>query len=679
MADGNVAAAIAASLKTAEQRNKLSEGMREAAKQALLTPTSNVQSLNPVAEDGNCLFTAIADQLSNNDDLKEYPGLLRLLAMDEIRDSSGGYEFEGLDKEAYIAKYREDSEYGGDNEINALSKVLNRPIKVFNFKDDGTIGIIDTTNNQSGRAPINLFYYGEDFKHYDSVRMKGITYPLAGPLPADAETKSLAEMKEFFSKEPSSSVINVPTPSSFASPAAGRSEEAVLPALVASHFLLSAATAKTAAESLPPVSTQAQPEVPSGQPEVPSTQPEVPSTQPEVPSTQPEVSATQTEVPAAQPEVSATQTEVPSTQPEVPAAQLKPPSARPEVLETQPEPSATRPAAAARIQQTQQTQLPLTTPSPPKPKSSLLGLFKLNVKPTCLGSEVITSDCTAKTLSDHLNTLTEMSANHLIKSDDPDLQNYNKLINSVSTERDPTVKAASQEILKRKYGDHHVQVIYNNDRVKALDVVSPYKAYAYRNNPALNWANPTGLTGEEKDLYDKNIKVIKALANPEIVADKDLSITILESLWFCGKNPDLGNDPRCFPAKVLGEFREYQNFKRQVDQFTHGVDTFKDGGWPELAKIVADVKNIVGTESLGSLDIAILPMISSSVATNETNETNEANEANETVRKEERRPVPSNIKRLIPSTKLGGGVPVLPGRGLGHLVNLSQMGKIPLR
>jgi len=193
----NLEKATAESLITSEQRKDLINALWMNAKAALEKSYPNkIESLNHVAADGNCLFSAIADQLTDGSTDKYVP-LLRRLVMDEIRDSTEGYNFtEEGNKEGYIEKYRQNSTYGGDNEIKALSKVLNRRIIELQIGINNTIlEIFHDPEVNNTRSPIYILFYGPDYKHYNSVRTNDISYPLAKPLPVGRDNNTLPDHK----------------------------------------------------------------------------------------------------------------------------------------------------------------------------------------------------------------------------------------------------------------------------------------------------------------------------------------------------------------------------------------------------------------------------------------------------------------------------------------------------
>ena len=656
--------ALAESKREAEEKEAAITELWTNARDALMKIYSTTfTSLNRVSGDGNCLFAAIGDQLAGDDGEERYVPLLRRLAMDEISESTEGYDFQDTDndKTKYIQKYSKNSEYGGSNEINALSKVLNRPIIVFNFKTDGTVGSIDTTNNQSGRSPINLWYYGDTFKHYDSIRMNNIQYPLAGPLPADAETKPLAEMKEFFNANPvpssasnsasssssasspasaslpvppltvprpvfnipslsaAGSVTTSPPSSSSSSPAApvttGPNDD--LAGIASSLLLAAGALAAHAASSdaTPPASSSSSSAsstswfsglFPSrSRPTGPVTPP-ASVTQGSLPTIPLPPSGPPGQIPV--PPVTNTITAAPRVGPHPPSGSSTPirppgppgPPAPPPGPPAPPGPPGPGPGPPAPPGST-----PAPAPTPRALPAWATGLFNLNISAICEMNPVITRDCAFKKLKDDLINVDELAKKHLVTGTNDTLKKHNDLLAKIPLELDPEKKEALQKELIQSYGRHWVEVVDSHDRKHWRAVPNPYRAHRYR-NAVTNWTvdDLTITDPAERKMYGQNIQILKDLVPREILADKDMAVAILESLWFCGQKQSLGSDVPCYPVKVLGEIREFQNSQIQMAQFSHAAAALKNDDWLTLTKIIKKILGILNQGALGSLATA---------------------------------------------------------------------------
>lgn len=70
-----------------------------------------------------------------------------------------------------------------------------------------------------------------------------------------------------------------------------------------------------------------------------------------------------------------------------------------------------------------------------------------------------------------------------------------------------------------------------------------------------------GVIPEEGSSLRPNVQLLQAFAPPaqfgEFLADNKRAVAILESLWHCGNQPGTDMDPKCFPARIVEELREY--------------------------------------------------------------------------------------------------------------------------
>ena len=136
----------------------------------------------PIRPDGHCLFSAIADQLSqhniplandSNGSIKEDQRyiLLRKAAAKYIEDHSD--DFEAWLEEplpAYVSKIRDTAEWGGHLELLALAKAYNVEICVI---QDGAPEHIKPDTKATESEQIWLAYYRHGYglgEHYNSLR-----------------------------------------------------------------------------------------------------------------------------------------------------------------------------------------------------------------------------------------------------------------------------------------------------------------------------------------------------------------------------------------------------------------------------------------------------------------------------------------------------------------------------
>ena len=156
--------------------------------------------------------------------------------------------------------------------------------------------------------------------------------------------------------------------------------------------------------------------------------------------------------------------------------------------------------------------------------------------------------------------------------------------------------AAIQEQLDAYYGDHPIIVHKGRDSRepnRMLHVVNPYAAAMYREETT--FATPQSVPGKKEKIYDpagemrkKNMQVLNAVVPKELIADKKMAISILESLWYCGTNPSVSNDPRCFPSRFLGELRDLTESKIQRSTVKSNKTQWE---WPMIKKILLALKS----------------------------------------------------------------------------------------
>jgi hypothetical protein len=237
------------------------------------------------------------------------------------------------------------------------------------------------------------------------------------------------------------------------------------------------------------------------------------------------------------------------------------------------------------------------------------GLFDpKDIKPACKDSTFVTSDCLAKTVRTDIFTAAEMSESGRLskRDDDPELLEYQRLVklfNELKGSSAPDAVKLSEVTMKLHHG-YPDRRVYIRDpatqKIHKRTVPNPYKALSYREDEVTNFRNPNGVSAADTDgvMLKRNIQLLKELVPAQIIADKAMSIAILESLWFCGQNPTISNDPRCFPARLLGELREYAADKLQVTQSVEAKAVLENSEWPMLKLILADLKaTIAGSQT----------------------------------------------------------------------------------
>ena len=248
--------------------------------------------------------------------------------------------------------------------------------------------------------------------------------------------------------------------------------------------------------------------------------------------------------------------------------------------------------------------------------------FEASDVPTeCDKTTFIGPDCLAKAVLREVMVAEQFKkSGRLRKNPTPSLKQYVELAEEFATLKAMVTRSQEQEVrfayleqhLSSHYPDRlvHIHSVVDN-AIHTFTVPNPYKALAYREDrrAPVNFADPSSYSGSKhnlnKDMYRKNIKLLNALAPPQMLADSTMSTALLESLWFCGSNPSLSDDPRCNPLKVLGELHEWQANKAQTAAGRKAEDTQKESSsWSVVRDVMVALENAVkGAEVYPFLDM----------------------------------------------------------------------------
>jgi len=202
------------------------------------------------------------------------------------------------------------------------------------------------------------------------------------------------------------------------------------------------------------------------------------------------------------------------------------------------------------------------------------------------GALIKTPECLARYVMNDIMIADEAKDYRLAKNPDSSLVDYKANVEAYEAETVPDKKDKLLDKIKNRYKDRQVFVELPSGNVQPYMVPNPYSSLAEREKPETSFANP-GATGT----IGANSKVLAALAPPEMIADNAYAISLLESLWFCGTNPTISNDPRCFPAKVLGELREYAAIKTQRRDANAAGAILKEKAWPLIKELTTFLRN----------------------------------------------------------------------------------------
>lgn len=116
-----------------------------------------------MAEDGNCLFRAVADQVYGDPEMHSETRQMCIDYMEKERDHFSQFVTESFS--AYCKRKRRDRVFGNNLEIQAMAEMYNRPIHIFCYGSEPKN--IFQGNYETDLPPIRLSYHRND--HYNSL------------------------------------------------------------------------------------------------------------------------------------------------------------------------------------------------------------------------------------------------------------------------------------------------------------------------------------------------------------------------------------------------------------------------------------------------------------------------------------------------------------------------------
>lgn len=236
----------------------------------------------------------------------------------------------------------------------------------------------------------------------------------------------------------------------------------------------------------------------------------------------------------------------------------------------------------------------------------------------CKTTSMRTGDCLDKTVRDDIYTADDYARDgRLVKRvDDPHLIEYRRLVD----EKDQANVNKADQIQKkidRMYHSHFVHIRDPKTRlIRRRIVPNPYVALSYREEEATTFATPGGVSKYDKPygtMKKQNFQLLQELVPKQIIADKAMAVAILESLWYCGQNPMVSDDPRCFPLRLLGELKEYQADKIQRSQAVEAKAIIEHSEWPALKLMLIYLKQAVAGAKPYSFNDELLKPITAKV------------------------------------------------------------------
>ncbi|KAG8081906.1 hypothetical protein GUJ93_ZPchr0014g46924 [Zizania palustris] len=119
--------------------------------------------IKKMAEDGNCLFRAVADQVYGDPEAYDMARQMCVDYMERERDHFSQFMTEGFI--SYCRRKRRDKVYGNNMEIQAFAEMYNRPIHIYSYSTE-PINIFQGSYD-TDVPPIRLSYHHGN--HYNSV------------------------------------------------------------------------------------------------------------------------------------------------------------------------------------------------------------------------------------------------------------------------------------------------------------------------------------------------------------------------------------------------------------------------------------------------------------------------------------------------------------------------------
>ncbi|WVZ85563.1 hypothetical protein U9M48_032477 [Paspalum notatum var. saurae] len=119
--------------------------------------------IRKMAEDGNCLFRAVADQVYGDAEVYDMARQMCVDYMERERDHFSQFITESFT--LYCKRKRRDKVYGNNVEIQAFAEMYNRPIHIYSYSTE-PINIFQGSYN-TDVPPIRLSYHHGN--HYNSV------------------------------------------------------------------------------------------------------------------------------------------------------------------------------------------------------------------------------------------------------------------------------------------------------------------------------------------------------------------------------------------------------------------------------------------------------------------------------------------------------------------------------
>ena len=194
-------------------------------------------------------------------------------------------------------------------------------------------------------------------------------------------------------------------------------------------------------------------------------------------------------------------------------------------------------------------------PQPPPNMNRVVSFYQPNgVRvAACKGRTIPTAHCGEAQIARDISAATQWIN---MGSDAAEHQKYASLYREwLDASGDPT-QAAKEKVLREKYPSRVVKI---EGLSGELLIANPYLARAVRESGAVD------ISGSS--ILEQNARFLDAMvpkdASGTAILDRRGAIALLESMWHCGGQASLSDDPRCLPMRLLGEVREQVKVREQ--------------------------------------------------------------------------------------------------------------------
>jgi hypothetical protein len=102
-------------------------------------------------------------------------------------------------------------------------------------------------------------------------------------------------------------------------------------------------------------------------------------------------------------------------------------------------------------------------------------------------------------------------------------------------------------------------------------------------------------------IIQENLRFARTVAPARVIDNKRLTMALLESMWHCGGQASLSDDPRCLPMRLLGEVREQE--KVVAEEAKGEVPTAIAASWAGA-----------GRQAIGRVAAALMPAATATAA-----------------------------------------------------------------